>query len=202
VTVSAIRHEDTEAVGATGGSCKSVVTTTRVTGGIAQMSERQDSEYDVIVLGAGPVGQSVAAAHAQAAFGRGGRTELVGGECSYWGCIPARRCCAPSSPWPMLATWTAPRGGHRILDTAKVFGRRDRYVSNWTTAARPPGSEHWRRTLPCHARLVGPRRVAIETPASVSFSTVACGGHLHRSTAALPDILAREGGSLDQPQSD
>jgi dihydrolipoamide dehydrogenase len=52
--------------------------------------------YDVIVIGAGPVGQ-VAALRARAA----GLTaalverELVGGECSYWACIPSKAMLRP-----------------------------------------------------------------------------------------------------------
>jgi dihydrolipoamide dehydrogenase len=52
--------------------------------------------YDVIVIGAGLVGQ-VAALRARAA----GLTaalverELVGGECSYWACIPSKAMLRP-----------------------------------------------------------------------------------------------------------
>src|SRR3546814_6526822 len=48
-------------------------------------------EYDVIVIGAGPVGENVADRAVQ-----GGLTaviveaELVGGECSYWACMPSK----------------------------------------------------------------------------------------------------------------
>ena len=52
-----------------------------------QMAERT---YDVVVIGAGPTGENVAARAV-----RGGLTavivesELVGGECSYWACMPS-----------------------------------------------------------------------------------------------------------------
>ena len=52
--------------------------------------------YDVVVLGAGPVGQ-IAAERARA----GGLSvamverELVGGECSYWGCVPSKALLRP-----------------------------------------------------------------------------------------------------------
>ena len=56
-----------------------------------------DDTYDVIVLGAGPVGQKLSPRRARAA----GLTvavierEFVGGECSYWGCIPSKSLLRP-----------------------------------------------------------------------------------------------------------
>ena len=53
-------------------------------------AEKTD-EYDLIVLGGGPVGENVADRAVQ-----GGLTaiivesELVGGECSYWACMPSK----------------------------------------------------------------------------------------------------------------
>src|SRR4051794_25816006 len=52
--------------------------------------------YDVIVLGAGPAGENAAGR----AAGHGLSTvvvepELVGGECSYWGCIPSKTLLRP-----------------------------------------------------------------------------------------------------------
>jgi len=157
------------------------------------MSERQDSEYDVIVLGAGPVGQSVAArARAGGLSVAVVERELVGGECSYWGCIPSKALLRPA-----LAVADARHvDGAReavtgSLDTAKVFGRRDRYVSNWDDS----GQATWVKNIGAdlfrgHARLVGPRRVAVETPGvgvvvlTVRHAVAICTG----STAALPDI--------------
>jgi len=53
-------------------------------------------EYDVVVIGAGPTGENVA----DRAI-KGGLTaaiteaELVGGECSYWACMPSKALLRP-----------------------------------------------------------------------------------------------------------
>ena len=55
-----------------------------------------EHEYDVVVLGAGPVGENVVdrvrAAGLTAAIVE---AELLGGECSYWACMPSKALLRP-----------------------------------------------------------------------------------------------------------
>ncbi|MFF0255991.1 dihydrolipoyl dehydrogenase family protein [Micromonospora zamorensis] len=90
-------------------------------------------EYDVVVIGAGPVGENVADRVVQ-----GGLTaaiverELVGGECSYWACMPTKALLRSASALRAARQLPGAREaltGH--LDAAAVLGRRDSFASHW-----------------------------------------------------------------------
>jgi pyruvate/2-oxoglutarate dehydrogenase complex dihydrolipoamide dehydrogenase (E3) component len=120
--------------------------------------------YDVVVLGAGPVGQNVAdrarvAGLTVAVVER----ELVGGECSYWACVPSKALLRP-----VIAVADARRvdGARQAvtgsLDTAQVFARRNHYVTDWDDT----GQAQWVKSIGAdlfrgHARIDGPRRVTV-----------------------------------------
>jgi pyruvate/2-oxoglutarate dehydrogenase complex dihydrolipoamide dehydrogenase (E3) component len=92
-----------------------------------------DNTYDVIVIGAGPVGENVADRVVQ-----GGLTaaiverELVGGECSYWACMPTKALLRSASA--LRAARQLPGAREAVtgdLDAAAVLGRRDSFASQW-----------------------------------------------------------------------
>jgi pyruvate/2-oxoglutarate dehydrogenase complex dihydrolipoamide dehydrogenase (E3) component len=86
--------------------------------------------YDVIVIGAGPTGENVADRAV-----RGGlsavivESELVGGECSYWACMPSKAMLRPAD---VVAEAGHVRGvtGAR-LEPAQVLKRRDSFTHDW-----------------------------------------------------------------------
>ncbi|MFI8086040.1 dihydrolipoyl dehydrogenase family protein [Kitasatospora sp. NPDC086009] len=123
-------------------------------------------EYDVIVVGAGPTGENVADRTAAAGL----RTviveaELVGGECSYWACMPSKALLRPVAA---LAGARAVAGsreavGDRALDAAAVLARRDSFTSHW----QDDGQVQWLRDTGIelvrgHGRLAGERAVTVE----------------------------------------
>jgi pyruvate/2-oxoglutarate dehydrogenase complex dihydrolipoamide dehydrogenase (E3) component len=149
--------------------------------------------YDVVVLGAGPVGQNAAErARAAGLSVAMVERELVGGECSYWACVPSKALLRP-----VIAVADADHidGAREAvtgpINAAGVFGRRDRYVSNWDDA----GQADWVAGIGAalvrgHGRVDGPRRVAVTaaggevTVLTARHAVVICVG----SRAALPDL--------------
>ena len=96
-------------------------------------STHNDLTYDVIVVGAGPAGENVADRAVQ-----GGLSvvivedELVGGECSYWACMPTKALLRSTTA--LHAAQQLPGARQAItssLDVDAVLRRRDGFSSGW-----------------------------------------------------------------------
>jgi dihydrolipoamide dehydrogenase len=144
-------------------------------------------DYDLIVIGAGPAGENVA----DYATRRGIRvaiveSELVGGECSYWACMPSKA---------LLRSGHAIRAARRLpgareaitgtIDARAVLARRSAFTDGWEDA----GQVDWLDSagivlLRGRAQLAGPHAVrlgdATYTAAAVAIAT--------GSVPVLPDI--------------
>ncbi|HVN11219.1 MAG TPA: FAD-dependent oxidoreductase, partial [Kineosporiaceae bacterium] len=127
-----------------------------------------DMDVDVVVLGAGPPGENVA--------GRvraGGLScvvvdsELFGGECSYWACVPSKALLRPVEARD--AATRLPGIGVGRLDARAVLERRDRFTGFDGRHHDDTGQVQWiestgARALRGHARLTGERRLEVERP--------------------------------------
>jgi dihydrolipoamide dehydrogenase len=150
-------------------------------------------EFDLIVIGAGAIGENVADRAVQ-----GGLTaalieaELVGGECSYWACMPSKALLRAGAVLRAAAdvdgAEQAVTGG---VDPRGVLRRRDAIVHDWNDASqvdwvKGAGIELIRG----HARFTGPKRLTVTAADGTATEVVArhAVGVSTGSAALLPDI--------------
>ena len=144
--------------------------------------------FDVVVLGAGPAGEVVAGRLAD-----GGlevallEQELVGGECSFWACMPSKALLRPSEALAEIRR--VPGAAEAVtgeLDVAATLARRDEVIHDLDDSAQLPWLKERGVTLIReHGTITGERRVQagddeLEARRAV---VLACG-----SSAAMPPI--------------
>lgn len=147
-----------------------------------------ETTFDLIVIGAGAVGENIADRAV-----RGGlsalivESELVGGECSYWACMPSKA---------LLRSGIALRAAKAVggvreavtgdLDVAATFKRRDGFTHDWDDQSQVKWLSGAGIDLARgHARITGEKQVTVgDTVYSARHAVAVSVG----SDAKLPDI--------------
>jgi pyruvate/2-oxoglutarate dehydrogenase complex dihydrolipoamide dehydrogenase (E3) component len=120
---------------------------------------------DVVVVGAGPAGENAAGRCADGGLSVAlVERELVGGECSYWGCIPSKTLIRPGDV--LAAARRVPGAAEAVtgrLDTEAAFAQRDYMTADWDDQGQLPWlQEKGIELVRGSGRLAGERVVQVE----------------------------------------
>ncbi len=126
-----------------------------------------ETQVDVVVLGAGPVGENVADRVRKEGLSVAVvESERAGGECSYWACMPSKALLHPvelrAAALRMDGVRQAVTGP---VDVDAVFRRRDSFVSGYDDSSQAAWIGSTGATLARgRGRLTGARQVAVDHP--------------------------------------
>lgn len=159
----------------------------------SQKDTQPGSTYDMLVIGGGPAGENVADVAARSGL----RValiehELLGGECTYWACMPSKALLRPGEALEAILRVPGARSAASgQIDVDEALARRDALASHWDDA----GQVSWLEDagvdlLRGHGRVAGEKRVIVEDSDGSSrlFEATKAVVVATGSSAAMPPI--------------
>jgi dihydrolipoamide dehydrogenase len=156
------------------------------------MSDAPVEQFDVIVIGGGPAGENIAGRCTDCGASIAVvESELLGGECSYWACMPSKTLLRPGEV--LAEVGRVPGASAAVtgdLDVTAVLAWRDDITSHWDDSSQVQWLEGADGVLVRgYGRLVGERRVEVEL----------AGGTVRRLEATKAVVLATGSSAVVPP---
>jgi pyruvate/2-oxoglutarate dehydrogenase complex dihydrolipoamide dehydrogenase (E3) component len=153
----------------------------------------QEQTYDIVVIGSGPSGREHSLHSTKNGFSVALiESELVGGDCAYWSCVPSKALLRPPEALEEARQVDGARqAAVGNLGVESVLRRRDFYVDNWDdhnlTKMMEEGGVHIIRG---HGRLDGRKRVLVTSTDGVTTTLVARHAVVLStgSSSTIPDV--------------
>ncbi|MDQ4037377.1 MAG: NAD(P)/FAD-dependent oxidoreductase [Actinomycetota bacterium] len=159
-------------------------------------------DYDVIVIGAGAVGENAADRVVKAGLTAAlVESDLIGGECSYWACMPSKALLRATE---ILSEARAVPGATEAVtgaqDVAKTLERRNGFTHNWSDDSQAEWAVSAGITLfRGIGRLAAPKRVEVELTDNGGRITLAARHAVVASTGSHAMLPPIEGLAQAQP---
>ena len=148
-------------------------------------------EFDVVVIGAGPAGEVAAGRLGQAGLSVAiVESHLIGGECSYYGCMPSKALLRPAEALAEARRLPgALEASTGDLDVEAVLARRDEIIHDLEDSVQIPWLEDRNVTVVRgFARLTGERRVRVGDELLVARSAVIVAVGTGPALPAIPGL--------------
>lgn len=157
-------------------------------------NETPDTSYEVLVIGGGAAGENAADIAT-----RGGlrvaliEHALLGGECSYWACMPSKALLRPGDALDALRRVPGVAHLDGQIDVDETLGRRDTLAAHWDDS----GQVDWLEgagvdLIRGHGRIIGERQVEV-TGSDGETTIYQAGTAVVAATGSSPNYPVIEG---------